>query len=245
MRRPPWPSTPTPSGPTGWPCWPTTPRETSEKAWPGTSACGPCCRRTWGWSRRPRPGRSRRPSWLRRPPPRCFPAPWNARGRLRGQTMPPSSAAGPSCAAWRPWPGRPAIRRWPSSWSKGRTGWARPGCWTSWRPACRGWAWAVATARSSSATCPTSPWPRLCARRSAPRPSPTPACPPWRRCSPSLAPARPAPLRRRRRHSSRSSGCGGPMPPSSCSSMTSTGPIRPPWRPWPTCTGAPPSSPVR
>jgi DNA-binding SARP family transcriptional activator len=103
----------------------------------------------------------------------------------------------------------------------------------------------VATARSSSATCPTSPWLRLCARRSAPRPSPTPACPPWLQCSPSLPPARPAPLRRRRRRSSRSSGCGGPMPPSSCSSMTSIGPIRLPWRPWPTCTGVPPSSPVR
>jgi DNA-binding SARP family transcriptional activator len=93
--------------------------------------------------------------------------------------------------------------------------------------------------------CPTFPWPRLCARRSAPRPSPTPACPPSLQCSPSSAPARPASLRRSRRRSSRSSGCGGPVPPSSCFSMTSTGPIRLPWRPWPTCTGVPPSSPVR
>ena len=172
------------------------------------------------------------------------PPPSNARGRPRGQAMLPLSGAGPSWAAWRPWSGKPALRLWPSPWSKERTGGQRPAAESA-APACPGWAWAVAPARSSSATCPMSPWPRLCARRSMARPSPTPACPPWLRCSPSLAPARPDPLHRRRRRSSRSSGCGGPTRPSSCSSMTSTGPIRPPWRPWPTCTGAPPSSRAR
>ena len=49
-----------------------------------------------GSSLRRRPSSSRRPSWLRRTPPPCCPAPSNARGRRPGQAMLPSSGAGPS-----------------------------------------------------------------------------------------------------------------------------------------------------